>query len=80
MISEKDKNIILAYAKKYKSEKVIYPPPTLADQARIATELEQKMNEVEKIRQIADRELEAISSLPGAILREVFDFEEEEVS
>lgn len=80
MISEKDKNIILAYAKKYKLEKVTYLPPTLADQARIATELEQKMNGVEKIRQTADRELEAISSLPGAILRKVFDFEEEEVS
>jgi hypothetical protein len=38
------------------------------------------MNGVEKIRQTADRKLEAISSLPGAILREVFDFEEEEVS
>jgi hypothetical protein len=38
------------------------------------------MNGVEKIRQTADRELEAISSLPGAILRKVFDFEEEEVS
>jgi hypothetical protein len=28
MISEKDKNMILAYAKKYKLEKVIYPPPS----------------------------------------------------
>lgn len=80
MISEKDKNIILAYAKKYKSEKVTYPPPSNPRRPGThATELEQKMNGVEKIRQTADRELEAIS-LPGAILREVFDFEEEEVS
>jgi hypothetical protein len=38
------------------------------------------MNGVGKIRQTADRGLEAISSLSGAILHEVFDFEEEEVS
>lgn len=52
-------------------------PLTLSDQTRIATELERKMAEIETMRQAADSELEAISSLPGAILREVFDFEEE---
>jgi len=49
-------------------------PPALDDQIRIATELERKMAEVEKMRQAADKELEAIEALPGAILREVFDF------
>jgi len=51
-------------------------PPTLDDQIAIASELERKMAEVNKIRQATDRQLEAIEALPGAILREVFDFEE----
>ena len=52
-------------------------PPTLDDQITIASELERKMAEVNKIQQAADRQLEAIEALPGAILREVFDFERE---
>jgi len=51
-------------------------PPTLDDQTAIANELERKMSEVNKIRQATERQLEAIEALPGAILREVFDFEE----
>lgn len=42
-----------------------------------AAELERKMAELEKARQAAERQLEAIRMLPGAILREVFDIEEE---
>ncbi|MBA3036289.1 MAG: hypothetical protein FP814_07320 [Desulfobacterium sp.] len=42
-----------------------------------AAELDRKMAELEKARQAAERQLEAIKMLPGAILREVFDFEEE---
>jgi len=49
-------------------------PPTLDDQIAIASELERKMAEVNKIRQATDRQLEAIEALPGAILREVFNF------
>jgi len=51
-------------------------PPTLDNQIVIANKLERKMTEVNKIRQAIDRQLEAIEALPGAILREVFDFEE----
>ena len=51
-------------------------PPTLDDQITLASELERKMTEVSKIRQAIDRQLEAIEALPGAILREAFDFEE----
>ncbi|MBM3236417.1 hypothetical protein FJZ31_08980 [Candidatus Poribacteria bacterium] len=50
-------------------------PPTLGDQIAIANELERKMAEVNKIRRAGDIQLEAIEALPGAILREVFDFE-----
>lgn len=52
-------------------------PPTLSDQIAIVAELERKMAELEKARQAAERQLKAIKMLPGAILREVFDFEEE---
>jgi hypothetical protein len=38
------------------------------------------MSEVEKMREAADEQLEAISALSRAILRKVFDFEEEEGS
>jgi len=49
-------------------------PPTLDDQIAIANELERKMAEVETMRQAALRQKEAIEAMPGAILREVFDF------
>ena len=52
-------------------------PPTLDDQIRIANELERKTVELDKMRQAAEQQLEAIEALPGAILREVFDFEED---
>lgn len=55
-------------------------PPTLDDQIRIASELERKMAEIEKMCQAADKQLEAVEALPGAILRVAFDFEEEEAS
>jgi type I restriction enzyme S subunit len=50
-------------------------PPTLDDQIKIANDLEHKMDEIEKMRNALDRQLEAIKALPGAILREVFDFD-----
>lgn len=52
-------------------------PPTYDDQIAIADELERRMAEVEKMRQAANRQFEAVEALPGAILREVFDFEKE---
>ena len=50
-------------------------PPTIDDQISIAKELENKMAEIEKLRQAAVTQLEAIDALPAVILREVFDFE-----
>ena len=38
--------------------------------------MEGRSNNGNKTRQAADKQLKAIESLPGAILREVFDFEE----
>lgn len=49
-------------------------PPTLEDQIAIANELERKMAEVDTVHQASDSQLEAIEAMPGAILREVFDF------
>ncbi|MDP2644682.1 MAG: restriction endonuclease subunit S, partial [Desulfobacterales bacterium] len=58
-------------------ENIIVPiPPQLKDQITIANELENRMAEVEKMRQAALQKLEAIQALPAAILREVFDFQE----
>lgn len=55
---------------------IIFPlPPNLDDQIAIANELERKMAEIEKMWQAAGKQLESIETLPGAILREVFDFE-----
>ena len=70
------------YSRHYKYLKFlkIPLPPTLDDQIRIASELERKMAEIEKMCQAADKQLEAVEALPGAILRVAFDFEEEEAS
>jgi type I restriction enzyme S subunit len=53
-------------------------PPTIDDQIRIATQLELKMAEVEKMRQAALRRKEAISAMQGAILRAVFPWKEDD--
>jgi len=60
----------------YIENSLIPLPPTLSDQITFAAELERKMSKLEKARQAAERQLEAIEALPGAILREVFDFED----
>ena len=39
--------------------------------------VEGRSNNGNKTRQAADKQLKAIEALPGAILREVFDFEED---
>jgi len=50
-------------------------PATVDEQLAIAAELERKLRQVESMRLAAARQLEAFSALPGAILREAFDFE-----
>ena len=57
--------------------KIIPLPPTLSDQTAIANDIERKIGEAEKLGQAADRQFETAEALPGAILRDVFDFEEE---
>lgn len=54
-------------------------PRTLDDQIAVAKELERKGGEVEKIQQAVDEQLEAVEALPGAVLREVFEFEEQTI-
>ena len=51
-------------------------PPTPDDQIAIANELEHKIVEIEKIRQAAVRQKEAITAMQGAILREAFPYKE----
>jgi len=45
-------------------------------QKQIAEKLDKDMKEIERVSQAIDFQLEAIQALPGAILREVFDFQE----
>jgi type I restriction enzyme S subunit len=49
-------------------------PSTIAEQKVITDKIEQKLSRVESIRQGSEKQLEAIEAMPGAILREVFDF------
>ena len=52
-------------------------PPTIDDQMAIANQLERKMAEEEKMRQAVNRQFGTVEALPGAILREAFDFEKQ---
>jgi type I restriction enzyme S subunit len=51
-------------------------PSDFNEQIKICKKLENKMGEVEKMRESALKQLETIQALPAAILREVFDFQE----
>ncbi len=52
------------------------PLPPLPEQRRIAAELTAQMEEVQRMRRAAERQLAAARTLPGAYLREVFGSEE----
>jgi len=52
--------------------KITIPLPPLAEQKRIVAVLNQKMAAVEKARIAAEAELDAITALPAALLREAF--------
>lgn len=49
-------------------------PPTFDDQIAIAAELERKLSKVESMRRAAQRQLEVLTALPGAVLRDALDF------
>jgi type I restriction enzyme S subunit len=51
------------------------PLPPLSEQTRIAAILKEQMAAVEKARKVAEEELEAIKTLPAAILRKAFNGE-----
>lgn len=51
-------------------------PLSTNDRVVITNKLEQRMAEIEKMRLAVAKQQEAVEALPGAILREVFDFEE----
>jgi type I restriction enzyme S subunit len=50
----------------------IIPLPPLKDQKRIVSELQELMQEVERARTAAEKQIEAINALPQAILRKAF--------
>ena len=61
-----------------KINKLKVPIPSSNDECNyIGNYLSIKFAELDKIRQAAEQQFEAIEALPGAILREVFDFEED---
>lgn len=51
------------------------PLPPIAEQKRIASILQERMEAVEKARKAAEEQFEAIKALPAAILRRAFDGE-----
>lgn len=53
-------------------EAITFPLPPLSEQRAIAARLTAQMAEVRHMRQAAERQLEAINALPGALLRQVF--------
>lgn len=56
-----------------KGLKIIFPK-SLSDQQRIAGEIKEKLKAVEQMRQAAFKQKEAVESLQGALLREVFPY------
>ena len=61
-----------------KINKLKAPIPSSNDECNyIGNYLNIKFAELDKMRQAAEQQLEAIEALPGGILREVFDFEED---
>jgi len=58
----------------YKS--LLIPLPPIEVQHRIATKIQELMQEVERARNACERQLEAAKALPSAYLREVFESEE----
>ncbi len=58
--------------------KVLIPIPTTIDkQVAIVKQIEAKLSHIENMRQASNRQLEAVEAFSGAILREVFDFDED---
>jgi len=55
---------------------VYLPCPPLSEQKRIATKIQELMQEVERARTACEKQLEAAKALPAAHLREVFESEE----
>lgn len=69
--------IIKGLTRNYIENIPVLLPPMIDDQMAIANQLERKMVEVEKLRKAGDSQSEAVGALPGAVLREVFEFEEQ---
>ena len=57
-------------------KQIEFPLPPLPEQKRIATKLQELMQEVERARTACEKQLEAVKALPSAYLREVFESEE----
>lgn len=55
---------------------LLIPLPPLLEQRRIASKLQELMQEVERARTACEKQLEAVRALPSAYLREVFESEE----
>ena len=55
-------------------KKVLIPVPSTEKQISIANDVKKKLLEVDQMRNTIEKQLDAIEAMPGAILREVFDF------
>ena len=54
----------------------IIPLPSLSEQKRIASKIQELMQEIDKARTACEKQLEAVNALPSSYLREVFESEE----
>ncbi|MBT9145485.1 MAG: Type-1 restriction enzyme EcoKI specificity protein [candidate division WS2 bacterium] len=52
------------------------PLPPIEEQKRIASKLQELMQDIERARTVVEKQLEAVKALPSAYLREVFESEE----
>ena len=69
---EHSDNVGYPSLKKSAVEKITIPLPPLAQQKRLVASLNAKMAATERVRAAAGAELEAITALPAALLREAF--------
>ncbi len=71
-IKERIHGATMQHVTKPEFEAITVPLPSRPTQHRIASELKEKMAQVEKLRTSIEKQLEAINALPQSILRKAF--------
>jgi len=69
-------NTFVEITKEFTQDFEVPFPPTVDEQIKIAEELEHRLEEVQRMKEAAIKEKDAIAAMQGAILKEVFPFKE----